>query len=57
MSLKSGRMDKEKCCYDNSAFVLTEKNVWMGNEVRYIFIKRLITVVIYLMQFYLTTLY
>lgn len=27
-------MDKEKCCYDNSAFVLTEKNIWMQNEVR-----------------------
>lgn len=34
MPLASGKMDKEKCCYDNSAFVLTEKNIWMQNEVR-----------------------
>ncbi|XP_075978584.1 solute carrier family 2 member nebulosa isoform X2 [Anticarsia gemmatalis] len=32
MSSASAKMEKEKCCYDNSAFTLTEKNVWMGNE-------------------------
>lgn len=22
-------MAKEKCCYDNTGFVMTEKNVWL----------------------------
>lgn len=27
------KMEKEKCCYDNAAFVLTEKNFWTSSEV------------------------
>lgn len=32
MSSANGNMDQEKCCYDNSAFVLTEKNVWTQSK-------------------------